>query len=469
LRSRGPPVLTARAEGSMMKARGLVTWDFLFAALLASACSDARHVDEVRDTALANAVAPPGAYRCVTSRALQDVRAIALDSQGAVIVASGPAYMTQGSVSIVRKLDADGRPLWTYRPPPGDTLWFSAMTSDADGNVFIAGSKSRTAHQPGRPDRTFGTLLLMKLDAAGRLVWSFTPGTEGNLLRVMTTPSGDVVVSGRCRWAEQSMRWWMVARYDGAGRQLWGKSYGLSDEMMAAYDVATDAAGNVVVAGRFSSPFDFGAGPIAPTRSPEDPDVPDGFIAKYDASGRHLWSKHFGDDRYQEVTAVAVNPGGDVVAVSARNDGSIDFGGGRIQGPAIAALDAQGNHLWSRALPGIFAFVGADASGAFTLGGGFPGSVDLGAGPVVNAGSGNSYLARFDVGGQPLASTRLGGPHGVTMWHFGLAPQGSLVLSGGLGGPVDLGCGMLEPGPSANDFVVMLAPVSASGGGGGGS
>ena len=85
--------------------------------------------------------------------------------------------------------------------------------------------------------------------------------------------------------------------------------------------VATDGSGNVVITGLFGDTVDFGGGPLT---SASHFDV---FVAKYDGSGNHLWSKRFGDSLYEIGDSVATDASGNVV-ITGRFEGSVDFGGG---------------------------------------------------------------------------------------------------------------------------------------------
>jgi Beta-propeller repeat len=70
--------------------------------------------------------------------------------------------------------------------------------------------------------------------------------------------------------------------------------------------VATDAAGDIYVAGYFYGSVDFGSGVLT---SAGGADV---FLAKFDASGACLWSKRFGDTADQSGASVATDAAGNV-------------------------------------------------------------------------------------------------------------------------------------------------------------
>ena len=99
-----------------------------------------------------------------------------------------------------------------------------------------------------------------------------------------------------------------------------------------ANHVAVDGSDNIVIAGQFSGPADFGGGPLSP-----DGGV---FLLKLDKDGKHLWSRGypFGDGG---IRAIAAGKLEDETAVVGNFYGSLDFGTGLIeaqQGFFIARL-----------------------------------------------------------------------------------------------------------------------------------
>ncbi|MFT3773042.1 MAG: hypothetical protein QM820_47275 [Minicystis sp.] len=287
---------------------------------------------------------------CVTSGALRDVRAYMADGHGAELVATGPLYGAHGAAA-VQKLDASCAPVWTYHVPAGDTLWWFRLAVDAGGNVVVAGSLSASS-ETNADLRTGGALFVMKLGPSGQLLWRAASPLGGRLTRIVLAPAGDIVVSGRAQDTQSGARYDMVARYDAAGRQRWQKPFG--DDHARVADLTVDDKGAVLVAGRFSAPFDFGGGLLSPVHTGSDTDTFDAFLAKYGESGNHTWSKRFGDAETQSLDRVTVDAAGSVT-VRGRGNGTIDFGGGPLQlgedGTFGAGFDRSGNYVWSAVDP----------------------------------------------------------------------------------------------------------------------
>ncbi|APR76193.1 Hypothetical protein A7982_01540 [Minicystis rosea] len=302
----------------------------------------------VDDGAVTNGgvTAPPAVDdpdHCVSSGALHDVRAFMSDGHGAELVARGPLYGGHGT-AIVQKLDASCNPVWTYTPPAEDTYWFFRLAVDPSGDVVVAGSLS-AASESNSTLRSSGALLLLRLDPSGHLRWRSISALGGRLVRIVLAPAGDVVVSGRAQDTQQGTKWDLVARYDAAGHERWRKPFG--DELARIADLTVGADGSVVVAGRFSRPFDFGGGTLTPAG---DESTFDAILVKEDAAGNHLFSKRFGDAASQSFDRVTVDASGNITA-RGRGNGTIDFGGGPLtlgdDCTFSAGFDASGNYAWS--------------------------------------------------------------------------------------------------------------------------
>jgi cysteine-rich repeat protein len=186
-----------------------------------------------------------------------------------------------------------------------------------------------------------------------------------------------------------------ITRIDATGKHVWSRrASGTGDDRAVA--VATDAAGNVVVAGFFSDTIDFGGGPLVSAGSW------DVFVVKLDAAGNHLWSKRFGDSAQQEAHTVAIDAAGTIV-LDGMFWGAIDFGAGPVahvgdRNTIIAKLAPSGALLWG-ATYGTSATgmgIAADAKGNVFAAGYFTGSPNLGGVTLTSAFPAEAiYLAKL--------------------------------------------------------------------------
>ncbi len=233
--------------------------------------------------------------------------------------------------------------------------------------------------------------------------------------------------------------------------------------------MATDAAKDVVIGGDYSGAVDFGGGALPSTGTK------DVFLAMYDAGGKWLWFNHFGGPSGSGgVSSVALDPSGKVLAAGPFT-GTIDFGGSAplvSQGTSdtfVLALDPSSGATISAERFGASGVavnankIATDALGNVLLSGGLSGTMDFGCGPVY-AITVDSFLVQMNDSGACLWSEHFGAGDLSNVLASGLAVDGSnhVVVGGTFQGSVDFG------GPSpilsggANDvFVAKLASGGA--------
>jgi hypothetical protein len=94
--------------------------------------------------------------------------------------------------------------------------------------------------------------------------------------------------------------------------------------------MALDSAGNVIMADNFSGTADFGGGVLNGGASING----SFYVAKFDPSGNHVWSRAFGDASAPHVPAGLGASGPGFTYVYGSYDGQIDFGGGALTSTA---------------------------------------------------------------------------------------------------------------------------------------
>jgi hypothetical protein len=190
-----------------------------------------------------------------------------IDFGGDVLASAG------GKDAFVAKLDAAGNHVWSKRFGDAATQYGQGIAVDGAGNVFVVGDFNGTVSFGG-PVLSSGAaaeLFVAKLDASGNYLWSKRFGdADTSGAGVAVDLVGNVLVAGRFEGtidfgggplASLGVGDVFVAKLDTDGGHLWSKRFGnASDE--AAAGVATDSAGNVLVAGHFDGAIDFGGGPL---------------------------------------------------------------------------------------------------------------------------------------------------------------------------------------------------------------
>lgn len=262
--------------------------------------------------------------------------AVSTDSSGNVYVAgeTSEALPEQTSLggddAFLRKYDAAGTELWTRQfgsDAPDQTY---AMSTDASGNVYVAGSVGGAL-----PDETsFGgaDAFLRKYDANGAVLWTEQFGTAGddNALALSVDGAGNVVIAGI---GEGVLAGQIAAEPDGFVRKYAADGVALWTQQLGVEDVTSaraDANGSVYVAGYTRAQL------TEQVSSGSD----DAFVRKYDAAGTALWTRQFGTTRIDQATAVTVDRAGQVIV------------GGRTLGTPLGLGYFGGDDVFIRAYTG---------------------------------------------------------------------------------------------------------------------
>ena len=138
------------------------------------------------------------------------------------------------------------------------------VAGDPSGNVYVAGSTAGML--PGEGGVLFTGVFLARYDVTGNLVWVRPAAARSGLA---TDRAGFIYVTGGGT----------VAKYDGAGVQLWLRTFSVPGFGSAsAMAVSTDDSGNVYVVGTASQA-------VAPPPLAQS----NWFLGKYDPSGTQLW------------------------------------------------------------------------------------------------------------------------------------------------------------------------------------
>jgi hypothetical protein len=242
------------------------------------------------------------------------------------------------------------------------------------------------------------------------------------------------------------------------GTCTWSKAFGSTAQML---DVAVDPSGNVLTTGMFGTSINLGNGLVTSAGGN------DGFVAKFDSLGNHLWSKVFGDAAEQSPDAVATDAAGNLIACGYFN-GTIDLGGGPLTSAGgvdiyVAKFSPTGTLLWSKRF-GDSANQGTrglavDASGNVLITGSFVGTVDFGGPTLTSAGGADVYVAKLDPSGNHIWSKRFGDTLNQVGAGIATDAAGDVYFTGYLYGAMDFGGGTLTSVSGVDTYVVKLDPA----------
>lgn len=250
------------------------------------------------------------------------------------------------------------------------------------------------------------------------------------------------------------------------GTEVWAKAAGDASGQNGI-SVATDAAGNVFVAGAFSGSITFGATTLTSAGAA------DAFIAKLDPSGNAVWAKRFGDAKAQSALAVAVDTNGFVI-VAGFFLGTINLGGSTFTAPGccfedvfLAKFDGNtGNHVWSKAFGDINtqrAFgLAVNANSDIAMVGTFQTNTDFGSGTaMVSNGGDDAYVAMFSAAGNFKWQKQIGSANNDKAVGVAFDASGNVLVAGTALGTVDMGGGMISPVGQEAAMVAKYDPNGA--------
>ncbi|UQA62991.1 hypothetical protein [Polyangium aurulentum] len=227
--------------------------------------------------------------------------------------------------------------------------------------------------------------------------------------------------------------------------------------------LATDAAGNVVVAGRFTGTPDFGGGKLTNAGGY------DIFVAKYDSTGKHVWSKRFGGAGDEQATGVAIDGMGTVTVIGDYTGtttlGAVSHISAGLHDVLVFEIDAAGNYLWSKSFGGpgeqLGLTVAAHSGGDIVIGGRFDSTIDL-TDPPYTATDIDGFIARLGPAGEVQWSKAFGASSNDAATAVVMDAMGNAFVTGFFDDSANFGGETLvDFGTDAEDevFIVKLDPM----------
>lgn len=230
------------------------------------------------------------------------------------------------------------------------------VTTDASGNVFTTGSFDNTTDfdpGPGVLNLTatgsVSDIYLSKLNANGDLAWAFSLGcvTSGAGTGIATDAAGNVYVAGYFSGTVDfdpgpgttnlTAGGRFLCKYDTNGNLIWALA--LASTLSVDLTMAVDAADNLYLAGGFSGTADFDPG--AGTFNMTSAGSTDIFILKLSSAGNFIWARRMGSTLLDRANALALDVSGNVHITGTFN-GTVDFdpGAGTANLTSAGATDA---------------------------------------------------------------------------------------------------------------------------------
>jgi uncharacterized delta-60 repeat protein len=247
-------------------------------------------------------------------------------SDGGYVVVGITDSGAGGDDFYVVKLDSAGNVVWTKTIGGSSDDWATSIIQSSDGGYVVAGWTSSFG-------AGWGDIYVVKLDAAGNVMWTKTiGGSNDDFARsIIQSSDGGYVVAGETSSFGAGGRDIYVVKLDSAGNIVWTKTIGGSGHDYA-WSIIQSSDGGYIVAGGTES---FGAG------------YEDIYVVKLDSAGNVVWTKTIGGSSLDEARSIIQSSdGGYVVAGWTWSFGA---GSGDIY---VVKLDAGGNVVWTKTIGG---------------------------------------------------------------------------------------------------------------------
>lgn len=290
---------------------------------------------------------------------------------------------------------------------------------DSANNLYVTGTFEGSINFGGSP--LVGTdgvdeVFLASFDENGTHRWSTLialPGSNKRAHALTVDADDNVVIAVSAEVAGTLAR---VLSYDQNGNFRWSAGMGGSDEFGVRFnDVATDADGNVYVAGSYSGWY----GQFASNNLSSDV-----MYAKYDNTGAQLWANDFGSSATDAGLAIASAPDGTHYITGTFNGDLF-----------VTALDADGTSQWgwNAGSTGLDygRAIALSSDNRLFVAGEFEQQIDFGVGIHISNGATDGFLLNMDAAtGQVQWSTQFGGTNADNVRDIYLNQAGEVLLCG---------------------------------------
>lgn len=349
-----------------------------------------------------------------------------------------------------------------------------AVTVDAQGNIFAAITFSAGVDfGDGNPVVPVGSndIAILEYDKSGALIGKRVfPGSGYQTVSdIVIAKDGSLAIGGT---SDSAIDFGFgaigpgayVAKLDASMSPVWARA--ATGQFIDVEQLAFDALGNVFAAASGSS-VDFGNGALTAA------DSTNFWVAKLDGgNGSPKWTKITKGEGFQSLGGIAVDPSNSLVVTGLNaaqylglsGTGAIVndvYNGTGENAPFLVRLDPDGNFSDGKTLgngPALDVGVNGlavDKLGVSTIVGSFSGQISFQSADYDAGVDRALYILRDQTSGFDQTSKAFV-QAGVYVYPYGMAvdSEGSVVLHGNKGGPLDLGGGLLPPG---SKFIAKIA------------
>jgi hypothetical protein len=397
---------------------------------------------------------------------------VAIASNGDVLVTGyftdqlslGGQLLGGSAGMFVARFDGDGEHLWSRAFGGGARP--NAIASDGHGAVVVGsfGGDADIGAGPITADGIDGFVL--RLDALGTATHvEQVGGASDQSVDRVAAQDGRIVFAGNFRGTLE-----LGGTLQNAGSAssfiamldndvvVWSKALSSAgNDQIGGVAIADD--GRIAFTGAISAATAFGSTPL------EHSLAEDVVVVMLAPDTSVIWARSFGGQGSDNGRAIDFATDGVVVAGFFTK--GIDFGGDALlslgcEDLFVLALDADGEHLWSRRYGDLEPQVPKDMAllpdGSVLVAGDFKGSMHFGWAPLISAGSMDAYLVRFDASGEPLWAQRYGDETREYLEGMAIDADGNALLVGRHDGQMSFGGDSLVSQGASDIFVAKIIP-----------
>lgn len=353
------------------------------------------------------------------------------------------------------KYDPQGNIIWATKGGNFNSETAYSITADNIGNIYVCGTFQSDSLVIGSSSIYNTTnfsepqFFIAKYDTAGNPVWLKGGGSSGRPYGVTTDNANNIYVAGEYGGVNQtfgSLNFSTAGAYDifllkynPQGDIIWGKSIG-STGGEGATSVHVDLQGDLYVGSFFSSPT-ISIDAITLTKSSLIANSLDMMLVKYDTSGNALWAKNalcgsWGNDFFVTTDGV-----GDVYITCGYSQPTVVYGTTTLphmgqQDVVLAKYNSSGGFLWAKGFGGAqvdhpCGVVCDDHGNVYVAGGYSSTSMTVGSNNLVNAGSFDLFLVKYNASsGNITEAITVGADKIERPYDIARDPQGNIYFAG---------------------------------------
>ena len=290
------------------------------------------------------------------------------------------------------RYDSLGNQVWIEQLGASSNEAAIASASDGADGVFVAGF---TLGDLAAPNEGSTDVWLARYDGAGNQLWIRQLGTPQHdyVEDAMPDGAGGVFLTGLTygslggSHAGDSDAW--LAHYDAMGQQTWIQQWGTQRPNIAK-SLAPDGAGGLFVSGHGLRLSGGQGGDL------------DAWVARYDANGSRIWLEHFGSNAGDFLRSSSPDGAGGVYVTGHSGNGTVTD-----HDAWLARYDGAGSQLWLRELASAASdfsvSTAPDGAGGVMIAGATYGSL-----AATNLGDEDAWLASYDPAGNQIWIQQLG-------------------------------------------------------------